>query len=111
MNKSNLSLIACTLLLSASSLMAQDSLEEAFKSGKASGEKYSMGGGLGSTEQQTEQPTQQPIEQPTQPNNDFQSLIKRFVIRKDRIAYAVWVFLISSLTSSIAARLIVDSGN
>jgi len=42
---------------------------------------------------------------------DVQSLIKGFVVRKDRIAYAVWVFLISSLTSTIAARMITDSGN
>lgn len=42
---------------------------------------------------------------------DVHSLIKGFVVRKDRVAYAVWVFLISSLTSTIAARMITDSGN
>jgi hypothetical protein len=78
-----------------------------FGTGKSSGKIDPMNGGTVQIEQQIEQP----IEQPTHSTNDFQSLIKRFVIRKDRIAYAVWVFLISSLTSSIAARMIVDSGS
>lgn len=82
-----------------------ESLVEAlFGNGNVSREKEPMvmAGGTVSTEKSAE---------PLNPINEFQSLIKQFVIRKDRIAYAVWVFLVSSLTSTIAARLIVDSGS
>ena len=80
-----------------------ESLVEAlFGNGNTSREKEPMVGGAVPTEQSAE---------PLNPINEFHSLIKRFVIRKDRIAYAVWVFLVSSLTSTIAARMITDSGN
>jgi hypothetical protein len=34
--------------------------------------------------------------------------IVSFVVLKDRIAYAVWVFLVASLTSTISARIVND---
>ena len=45
----------------------------------------------------------------TQPENaEIKKSIISFVVLKDRIAYATWMFLIASLTSTISARIVND---